>query len=266
MPVREGSSVRHSCDRKLAKPVSLPAYRLELANRATTTGVMALRRSQRESGSSPRSTLIWRAAVWRIIRTPDGPMESKYSVMRTYRSRRSCSGTVAMSLYGSTPRATSVTPDAIISRSMVPATRRTASISCVAVACGALLISICPPGSNEMRAPSLSVHEGGSSSVRCSVQPSRAASRESTAAVDLVPSRADTTFRVTESTGISSSSAPTVRGDAERVGENSRCRTSSISIASVSVTEPGQLLERASASAKDPSSAGSHLSSTSPDA
>ena len=136
-----------------------------------------------------------------------------------------------------------------------------------AVACGALLISICPPGSKEIRAPSSSFHDGGSLSAECSSQPSRFPSRERTSAV-VGPSfplgRAGS--RVDAWTGMSSISTPITRGVLELVGEKKRCRRSASSFASERLTGLAQLSARASARAKEPSSAGIHFSIESPDA
>ena len=49
----------------------------ELLNKATTTGVIAFSNNHLSIGLSPRSTLICSAAVWRIMRMPEGPIESK---------------------------------------------------------------------------------------------------------------------------------------------------------------------------------------------
>src|SRR5688500_10573236 len=118
------------------------------------------------------------------------------------------------------------------------------SISAEAVAWGGLLISIWPPGSNEIRAASGRFHEAGSSPLDSSVQPSRVARRDRTLLVVRSPPCGGTTSRVRASTGISSSSTPIARGLGGLVGENSRCRTSSSSAASVRLTCSGRTSQR----------------------
>ncbi|HEY2856171.1 MAG TPA: hypothetical protein VGJ18_25240 [Gemmatimonadaceae bacterium] len=48
-----------------------------MAKIAVRYGVKSLRSRHLASGAPPASTLTWVAAVWRIIRTPLGPMLSK---------------------------------------------------------------------------------------------------------------------------------------------------------------------------------------------
>ena len=91
-----------------------------------------------------------------------------------------------MSLYGSTPRASSSIPSfAIASRRILDESLRRVNDRTKRSACGALLISIWPPGSNEMRVPSGSSQDGGSFADRLLAPALRAAqTRDGMSAVD----------------------------------------------------------------------------------
>ena len=90
-----------------------------------------------------------------------------------------------MALNGSTPRASSSIPAFDIASRSIFTRLCVESMPSDAVGLGAVLISICPPGSNEMYAPSASFQDGGSFAVRL-FMPAFASSQcsDSTSAVD----------------------------------------------------------------------------------